>query len=136
MNINIELLTKLGFYKDEHLTQEYYDCYRLYNYFLLSYLNEKIHLTKLEEEALTMKNPFKPLSLDEKDFFQKLSPLKFFYIRNILKIEKLSSKDIQFLKDRNQNKQFSFDEEAKQMINDSYKEVVKDHEGYEIEGNL
>lgn len=127
--INLEFLTKLGFYKDGKLTNDYYDCYRLYAYFLLSYLNDLLHLTAIEEDAQKGDNPLRPIKREEKDFYQKLSPLNFFYVRNFLKIEKLLSKDIQFLKDRIMSKNFTYDEEAKRMIESSYKEVVKDHEG-------
>ena len=127
--INLEFLTKLGFYKNGELTNDYYDCYRLYAYFLLSYLNDLLHLTAIEEDAKKGDNPLRPIEREEKDFYQKLSPLNFFYVRNFLKIEKLLSKDIQFLKDRIMSKNFTYDEEAKRMIESSYKEVVKDHEG-------
>ena len=127
--INLEFLTKLGFYKNGELTNDYYDCYRLYAYFLLSYLNDLLHLTAIEEDAQKGDNPLRPIKREEKDFYQKLSPLNFFYVRNFLKIEKLLSKDIQFLKDRIMSKNFTYDEEAKRVIESSYKEVVKDHEG-------
>lgn len=129
--INLKLLARKGFYKDGSLTNDYYDCYRLYAYFLLSYLNEIFHLTDLEEKAQKIDSPLKPLKLDDKDFYQKLSPLKFFYIRSFLYIEKLSLLDILFLKNRISSKKFSYDGAAKRVIEKSYKVVVKHHEGYD-----
>ena len=121
---SINQLTKLGLYKDGSLTKEYYDLYRLYNYFLLSYVNEKFHLTKIEDEA------FRDYQLDpieeDKDFYQHVSSLKFFYIRNDLKIENLYPKDMKDLRERLAKGKFEFDEDTKQMIHDSYPMVIKD----------
>ena len=127
--IELEHLKKIGFYKDGKLTNDYIDCYRFYDYYLSLYLDDLLHLTDLEEQVINGDIPLIPLKQEDKDEFQRLSPFKFFYIRNFLKIEKLIDEEIQFLKDRIKDKCFSYDDEVKKMIENSYKEVVKDHEG-------
>lgn len=131
--IYLELLENLGFYKDGQLTDVYHECYQLYNNYLLAYLNEIFFLETIEGAFNKLEYPLKPIKDEDKDDYQKMSLLKFFYIRSFLHIEKLSSKNIDFLKKRVLNKAFSFDKDAKKLIEDSYKKVVKHHVGFDEE---
>lgn len=94
-----------------------------YEWFSL-YVNDLLGL-KEYDNFLESEN-YKAVSEDNMDLYQKQSSkiLKYMYIRNNIYVEKITNEELQFLRTRIQNKQFEYDEQAREFIEKTYKDII------------
>ena len=121
---NIEELKKIDLVENDVVLPIYIDIYRLYSFLFMEYLDRKIQLRKRESEIKNSLFHLQPLNEEEKDFYQLLSPLEFFYIRNHLNIEKIPKKSLQVLIDRCKEKNNELDSIVEGIIQETYLDVI------------
>ncbi len=124
MEKNIQKLNQLGLLENNRPTLLYREVYQLYYSMLLQFLNQSLGLTHVEQVLLDA--TVKPLNQSEKDIYQRMSFLKFFYIRNNLRVECLPEDLLQTLIDRVQTQNNSYDSVMKRLIETTYSDVITD----------
>lgn len=107
--------------------EENIQIYSLYRKFFIEYIlnmtNLKSYDDKLENSSLKFLKTIKE-KMDGYQFFS-CDVLNYFYLRNNLYIDKLTEEEIKELKNRISLKDYIFDEQAKKLIGNSYKRVLK-----------
>ena len=88
-NADLEKLEELGFIQNGKVTSTYIGIYQLYASLLMEYLDKKLKLREKEEKIKNSPLQIQPLK-EDKDIYQSLSPFEFFFLRNTLRIERLS----------------------------------------------
>ena len=102
----------------------YFTMYSLYSDYLERFLIKHTRIKNIDD-TLDMNPLFNCVNDEDKDFYQELSTkLKFFYIRNNLHIENLSSDESKFLMNKIINDEYEFDTETEDFIRKTYKRVI------------
>ena len=122
---NFHALQEAGLMNENHLTEMFSKIYEFYSQSLMFYLDKELELSKREEEIENCILSIKPVKDAEKDAYQSLSFLKFFYLRNNLKIERIPKELLTILEDRVRNKQTIFDSTIEDIIKQTVIEVIK-----------
>ena len=122
--LDYERMNKLGFINGDNLTDKFEAVYKIYSLFLLKYIDEKLGLTKIENDIDNSVLDIKEVEESEKDIYQSLSYLKYFYVRNTLFIERLSESIINELYERYINNQLYYDKYAEDIINITIRTVI------------
>ena len=122
---NITLLREKGLVEGTTVTKLYENIYKYYGLYLLLYLNKKLHLSERENEIQNSILKMKPVKKGEEDSYQSLSSMNFFFIRNNLKIERLSKEDLELLKKRIFQQKQTLDEKTERMIELTYRDVIR-----------
>lgn len=86
---DIEILRKNGLVTGNEVNDNYYKVYSVYRELLERYLIKKLNLQEYDNELGKSELQFTPVDLDSKDYYQKSSTLKYFYIRNDICVEKI-----------------------------------------------
>lgn len=123
-NADTKKLTKLGFVEGTRVTEMYKQIYQLYTSLLLQYLDKLLGLREKEEQIKNSFLQLQPIKEEDKDAYQSLSPLEFFYVRNDLKIESITQEYLRLLQKRCENKNYQLDAIAEQIIRDTCMNVV------------
>ena len=106
--------------------KNYLILYNVYRKLFSKYLIRKLNLKKYDKIIEKSKFSFVANESKDMDIYQYfVSPeLKFFYIRNNIYIEKLSSKEKNFFIEKIINKNYELDKATIQMIEKTYKKVI------------
>lgn len=107
-------------------TKEYIDLYNIYRFFMTKYIIEKLKLKEYDKKIKNSKSNFLPIETDKMDVYQFFScdELKYIYIRNNVYIERLSNKEINLLKDKLKNNDYSIDDSIEELIEKTYQKVI------------
>ena len=110
--------------------------YSLYYYWLINYLIVKVKINDYDNMVGNDKNHFLPLTDDNKDVYQLLTSnlLKFFYVRNVMHIDRLSQDEINnMFMLSNQNNQ-NFNKEQYNFIDKTINKVIVDYDNIDEKG--
>ena len=113
---SITLMQEKGLVEGVQVTKLFESLYEYYGKYLLLYLDKKLGLSRREQEIKDSALQMKPVKESDKDAYQSLSPLEFFFVRNNLKIERLPEQFIELLKRRVFQQKEELDEKTEQMI--------------------
>lgn len=107
-------------------TKEYIDLYNIYRFFMTKYIIEKLKLKEYDKKIKNNKSNFLPIEEDKMDVYQFFScdELEYIYIRNNVYIERLSNKEINLLKDKLKNNDYSIDDSIEELIEKTYQKVI------------
>jgi len=119
------LIQKGLFDADSILSEKYLVIQAFYKYLLEDYLDEFLLLHEYDDKIKNSSLNFKEVSEQDKDIYQRLSRLHYYYIRNTLFIEKLSLEDLNYLVLKLKRKSFILDEETRKLLERTWKEVIK-----------
>ena len=122
---SITLMQEKGLVEGVQVTKLFESLYEYYGKYLLLYLDKKLGLSRREQEIKDSALQMKPVKESDKDAYQSLSPLEFFFVRNNLKIERLPEQFIELLKRRVFQQKEELDEKTEQMIELTYRDVIR-----------
>ena len=123
-NADAGKLKELGFVEGNRVTSMYVQIYELYSSLLLKYLDKLLNLKEKEEQMKNSPMQIQPLKEKDKDAYQSLSPLEFFYVRNDLRLENIPKDYLRILQKRCENKNDQLDAISEQIIQDTYLSVI------------
>ncbi len=123
-NANAEKLKELGLVEGNRVTPTYVQIYGLYSSLLIKYLDKILHLKEREEQMKNSPMQIQPLKEKDKDAYQSLSPLEFFYVRNDLHLENISKDELRILQKRCENKNNQLDAISEQIIQNTCMAVI------------
>ena len=122
---SVKLLQEKGLAEGVEVSKLFESLYEYYGIYLLQYFDKKLRLSEREKEIQESILQMKPVKEEDKDAYQSLSPMKFFFIRNNLKIERLPQQYIELLKKRVFQQKEELDEKTERMIAETYQTVVR-----------
>ena len=114
---DVELASTKGLASDGVLNDEYFSLQAMYASLLNAYLNLKLGISNIEQKLDSI--GCRPT--EDKDQYQLLSNIKYFYVRNNLYIEHLTKEQIQQLIDSNG----IFNNETYALIETTFKDIIK-----------
>lgn len=88
-----------GLYENGELTERFYTLYKNYQLLLEKFLLRELPLTEYDDRFFHSGLYFTTVKPEDKDIYQSLSGmnLRYFFLRNILHVEKLSDEEIQMV---------------------------------------
>ena len=95
--VDVEKLKELGFVEGNKVIRAYQDLYQLYTILLTKYVDKRLNLSEREKEIIDHPLHLEPVKEEDQDSYQSLTPLKFFFIRNNLKLERIPKETLQIL---------------------------------------
>lgn len=106
--------------------QEYLSLYNLYRKLFTEYMMKKLNIKSYDRKIEDSEYAFSPVKKENMDAYQYVSSdeLKYFYFRNNLYIEKLTKKEVDFLRKKISQGNIELDEEAEKMIEETYPKVI------------
>ncbi|MBR2712820.1 MAG: hypothetical protein IKE73_03835 [Bacilli bacterium] len=116
------------------LNDEDLKIYSLYYSLLIDYLLKNSNLKKVDEDIYKCDLNFVPVKIDNMDLFQYMSSenLKYFYIRNIIHVERLTKEEKEFLLSKN-NLDLNDNEELESFVKNSMYKLIYEGKGKENE---
>lgn len=123
-NVNEDMRSR-KFLPGEQGNVQYMVCENVYRYFLEQYLINKTSIKRIDDNFTNSDLNFQKVLDSDKDFYQYYSNLNYLYIRNTLYVEKLSSNDLNMLINRYNKQDKNFDDEMMNLIERTYKSVIK-----------
>ena len=127
------LLKEKGLVEDNGFTEKFYNVYTVYYKLFQNYIDRLLNLGGYDIKLKRSDIPIKPIDIDSKDFELKLSYMYYFYINNILHIEKLSDTNIETLNKMYKSNRFMFNKSIFDFIDKTYQKVTMDDNNKTVE---
>lgn len=128
-----EFKTRIPFSNSEYFNsldreeqESYVALYNTYSSLLTDYFINNFKLDEYDEALVDSPYSFTKIEEDDMDIYQYLASdkLNFVYLRNNLYIERLSREEQQYLIDKAQEDDISFDDEADEFIKTTFEKVM------------
>jgi len=118
--------------------EKYLKLYECYSNLFNQYIINKLDLHKCDDMIGRSKNDFKVVDKDKMDLYQYLSSkyLKYFYIRNNLYIERLTSDELKFLEMKMNIDPDGYDERCENFIEKTYDKVCVENTDLKSQVNI
>lgn len=123
---NMDELVDKGLYMDGKLTNKFYLLYKNYKILLEKFLIDRLPLLEYDNKIYNSGLFFTPVKKEDMDIYQLLSTmnLRYFYLRNILNVDKLSFDDINYVVNLSNGEIVNFDDKLFEFVNRTYKDVL------------
>lgn len=123
-----ELKTVLPNNSKATINEQYLMEYSLYRNWFTEYMMKKLNLEEYDSKLKNSGLNFEEVKEENMDIYQYFSSekLRYFYLRNNIYPEKLNEEDTKFLQERIENGQLDLDEQAEEIIQKTYKTVIKE----------
>lgn len=110
----------------ENLKNNYIELYNMYRSVFTEFIIKKLDLKRYDDEIENSGLKFKKLEEKDMDIYQYFScdKLRYLYIRNNIYVEKLNKEEKEFFENKIKKKDFNLDDNAKKIIEDTYKKVI------------
>lgn len=115
-----------GLYEDGELTERFYTLYKNYQLLLEKFFLRELPLAEYDDRFFHSGLHFTAVKPEDMDIYQSLSGmnLRYFFLRNILHVEKLSDEDIQMIVSMDAKELYDPSEETMNFIRKTYQWVL------------